>query len=210
MAKKRATTRAKKAGVITEDDLLIYGSYQEVAASLQYSNNCQLNYRMLTFTWLLATFIGIGYTLSSVEVNLPFHPLIIVVILSIASLLVIGIIWYLDLIVQEKNIASAVNAGLRLEERTAWLPKAYTNVVELSELFSYVKQKSYFYLGAACLLVVTASASLTFYFYVQSYMFWPAVIIGTVLFVYILLVLNNRAIESTDPYKVIDQNGDSA
>ncbi len=141
--------RSKSKNKIIEDDLLAYGKYLQVAIFLQHSNRIQLKYKLTTFTWFLATFIGVGYSLSNMEVNLPFHPFLLAPVLCVASLCVIGIIWYLSIIVQEKNIATAVHQGLYLEEKHAWLPKTYHNIVQMQYLLGYVSMKSVFYLGCA-------------------------------------------------------------
>lgn len=88
---------------ITEDELLIYGAYGRIAYSLRHSNYVQLTYKFIMFTWLMANFIGIGYIISSEEINLPIHPFLFVPVICLASLLVVGIVWHLDLIVEEKN-----------------------------------------------------------------------------------------------------------
>jgi hypothetical protein len=188
---------------LTENDLLVYGAYNQVAVSLQHSNRIQLTYKTITSTWILATFIGIGYSISSVEVNLPLHPLLIVCILALASFFVIMLIWYLDLIVQEKNIASAVHIGLQLEDRYTWLPQAYHNVVELSHLFGYVAMKSIFYLGCASLLLLTICSSLTFYLFLLSSTLWLLVPIATAIVIPALFLICQKLTKKTDPYPIL-------
>lgn len=197
--------KAEKSNALTEEDLLAYGAYCQVAVALQHSNRIQLTYKAITSTWLLATFIGIGYSLSSIEVNLPLHPMLIVTILSVASFFVITLIWYLDLIVQEKNIASAVYAGLKLEKEYSWLPKAYHNVVGMHLLFSYVTMKSIFYLGCATLLLLTMGSSLTFYIFIQNFSTWPLIPVLTVLSIPFLFILCNALTKRNDPYPLLNK-----
>jgi len=79
-------------GPITEDDLLVYGAYGRVAYSLRHSNNVQLMYKLITFTLFIATLIGVGYLVSSREVDLPIPPLLIVPAVCLFSLLIIFIV----------------------------------------------------------------------------------------------------------------------
>src|SRR6185436_7072571 len=139
---------------ISENDLLIYARYAKVAYNLQNSNYTQLTYKTVTLTWMIATYVGIIYAASSFEVSLPFNSLLVVVSICLGSLLVIGGIWYLDLIVEEKKIAKTVRNGLALEEKHAVLPKAYHNVATMNYLLGYVSKKSIFYLSWASILLL--------------------------------------------------------
>ena len=190
---------------IREDDVLTYGKYLQVGLLLQHSNRIQLRYKMLTSTWFLATFIGVGYTLSNVEVNLPFHPFIIVSTLCLASLFVIGIIWYLDLILQEKNIASAVFLGLDLETKHPWLPQVYHNVTQIQKLLTYVSMKSMFYLGCASILILTVSYSATSYLISTNSKHWMLILILIVSAIPILFILSYWLTKRTNPYTIVNK-----
>jgi len=195
----------KKKREVSESDLLSYAKYLQVGVLLQYSNQIQLRYKQLTFTWFLATFIGVGYSLSTLEVNLPFHPFLIAPVLCIASLCVIGIIWYLDIIVQEKTIATAVHQGLSLEEKNSWLPQAYHNVVQMQYLYGYVSMKSVFYLGCATILILTSGFSIAAYLYLQHSKFWWICVSATIFGILILFLLSSWMTRRSDPYKVLSK-----
>jgi hypothetical protein len=196
---------SKKGNQLSEDDLLTYGKYLQIGILLQHSNRIQLRYKLLTLTWFLATFIGVGYSLSTVEVNLPFQPLLIASVLCIASLCVIGIIWYLDVILQEKNIASAVSQGLNLEEKHFWLPKAYHCVVQMHYLFRYIAMKSVFYLGCASILLLTICYSATYYLISVQSKFWPLATFGILLTIPVLFILSNWMTKRADPYLALSK-----
>jgi len=195
----------RKKNEITEDDSLAYGKYLQVAIFLQHSNRIQLNYKFAKFTWFLATFIGVGYSLSTIEVNLPIHPFLIAHVLCVASLCVIGIIWYLDIIVHEKNIATAVHQGLSLEEKYPWLPKTYHNIVHMHYLLGYVSMKSVFYLGCASILFLTIGFYISSYLYLENFKFWPLVLALILSAIPFLFVLSRWMTKSTDPYRVINK-----
>lgn len=196
---------SKSKNGLFEDYVLTYGKYLQVAAYLQHSNYIQLRYKMITFTWLLATFIGTGYTLSNVEVNLPFQPFLIVSVLCMASLCVIGIIWYLDIIVQEKNIATAVHQGLYLEVKNPWLPRTYNSIVKMNYLSGYVSSKSVFYLGCTMILVLTISYSITSYLYLEKVWFWPVSIVIFLVTFPVIFFFQARVAKRSDPYAILRQ-----
>jgi len=199
------TKKKKNPAALTEEELLIYGAYVRVAVSLQHSNRMQLTYKGITLTWLLATFIGIGYSLSSREVNLPLNSFIVVSVISVASSLIIGIIWYLDLIVQEKTIASAVHRGLNLEKENKWLPRAYHNVVDMHHLIGYVSRKSVFYFGCMSILVLTIFGSLSGYLYTEHSKIWFCLLLIPMVLIPLLFFLSTFMTKKTDPYNEINK-----
>lgn len=198
--------KSKNKNGVSEDDMLTFGKYLQVATLLQHSNRIQLKYKLTAFTWFLATFIGIGYALSTLEVNLPCHPFLIVAVLCIASLCVIGIIWYLDIVVQEKNIASAVHHGLALENQHSFLPKTYHSVVQMSYLSGYVSTKSVFYIGLTVILILTICYVVASYLLLDKFTFWPVIIIGAIVAVPIVFALSKWITRSTDPYFILKKN----
>lgn len=193
----------KNQSKIPEDDLLAYGAYVQVAVSLQHSNRIQMQYKVACSTWLLATFIGVGYSLSSREPNLPIDSLLTASILAFASLFVVSRLWYLDLIVQEKSIASAVFAGLSLEKQHSWLPQVYGNVVKMQNLFGYVAMKSMFYLATGTILLLLICATLTAYMYLEHLKYWLIVPFGTAGLIGSIFVLVSYITKRLDPYSIL-------
>ena len=197
--------KSKSKNAISENDLLAYGKYLQVATFLQHSNRIQLRYKLTTFTWFLASFIGVGYSLSTREVNLPFHPFLIASVMCIASLCVIGIIWYLDIIVQEKNIATAVHQGLNLEAKHPWLPKTYHSIVQMSYLLGYVSMKAVFYIGCATILLLTICYSVTSYLFLENFRFWPVAIVVVLVAIPAIFGFSIWMTKRTDPYAALSK-----
>lgn len=189
-----------------EDKLLVYGAYLQVATSLQHSNRIQLTYKMITSTWVIATFIGAGYSLSSAEVNLPLDPLLLVPIFCVASTFVILLIWYLDLIVQEKNIASAVSLGLQLEKENPWLPQPYHNIAKLHFWLGYILMKSSFYLGVITILSITITASIGYYLYLNDHILWIFFSSFSLLIIPVFFIFFNQLTKKSDPYHKLKNN----
>ncbi|NGX36942.1 MAG: hypothetical protein K1000chlam2_00088 [Chlamydiae bacterium] len=198
---------------ISEDELLAYGAYVRVAYSLQHSNIIQFAYKSITLTWFIATYIAVGYTLSSLEINLPLNPLFIVSIICLASLLVIGVIWYLDLIVEEKKIASVIHKGINLEESNPEiLPQACHSVVRMQFLSNYILMKSTFYLGICSILILTISAVTTLFLFTDVKKYWYLMPFLSIVFIAVLFILAIWVTKKMDPYPILEnkKNGDDA
>lgn len=192
--------------VLSEEDVLTYGAYVRVAYSLQRSNRAQLTYKGIALTWIIATYVGIGYSPSSFEVNLPFNPLLLVSVICLASLLVLGAIWYRDLIVEEKKIAAAVHKGIMLEKKhPILLPQAYHNVVKMNYLLGYVSKKSVFYVAFASILLITICAAVTAYLFIEHLKFWWSIPFLTIIIIPVLFFLSSWMTKKTDPYPVLEK-----
>ncbi len=186
---------------LSEEDILVYGRYAKVAYNLQHSNRTQLTYKSATLTWIIATYVGIGYSPSSFEVDLPYNALLVVSSICLASLLVLSGIWYLDLIVEEKKIAKAVHNGIILEKEYEFLPKAYHNVLKLNILLGYVSKKSFFYLSWSTILLLTVCGSATTYLFQEHYKFWWFTPLSLLL-IPLLFFIVDWITKKTDPYAV--------
>lgn len=185
---------------VPENRLLAYGAYTQIAESLQHYNRVQAIYRSFVSTWLIATFIGIGYSLSSFEINLPFHPLLTIAFICTASTMGISLVWYMDLIVCEQQIAASVFEGIELEKMHPWLPRFYNNIKDMRGLISYVNLKNIFYIGCFTILITTAGASITIYFnlkHPEYVILVPLVTISLVVLSSVLLIASTKR---TDPY----------
>lgn len=188
----------------TEEELLIFGAYAEVAFSLQKSNRSQVIYKGLAITWIIATYIGVGYCPSSYEVNLPLDPFLLVASIGVVSFLVLGAICYRDLVIEEKKIASAVHEGIVLEERYLHLlPQVYHNVVEMNDLLGYVFRKFIFYISFASILIVTISASVAAYLFLAGSNMWIIAFLSLLALIPFLFLTAFKITKNTDPYPVL-------
>jgi len=171
---------------VTESKLITYGIYSHILESFQHYNRIQVTYRTFVSTWILATFIGIGYSLSSLEVDLPVHPLIIVTLICFASFCGISLIYYMDLIVTERSIVVLVHESLEMEKKNPWLPQVIHTCDEINHLLGYVNMKSIFYLGCYMILFLTLAFSIILFSFIEQ--FPPIIpIIGLLIIVLIFL-----------------------
>jgi hypothetical protein len=189
---------------ISETQLLTYITYSQISESLQHYNNIQVTYRTFASSWLLASFIGMIYSLSSREVNLPFHPLITVAFICLASITGIVLIWYMDLIITERSIAAFVYDGVELEKKYLWLPRFYTNNSSFSGLVSYIHLKGIFYIGCVSTLLFMMGAALSFYKYLSHWGLWPVIPFITLVITFLVAYCLVLAMGKTDPYVRIE------
>lgn len=187
-----------------ENQVLVFYAYEQLMDSFRHYNNMQVKYRSYVFTWFFAMFFAIGYSLSSKEINLPLHPLLVVSFIVLATLIGTSLIWYQDLIVCERFIVSLVHQGKELEERHPWLPRIIHTSHELHPLMGYVSMKTWFYLGCYFLLFATLCVSVFYYFYIKEYsmVIWLSFVsfIGVSFGVFYLCVFS---LKKSNPYRFL-------
>lgn len=191
---------SKKNDIDTFEDLQIaYEGYSLAIERLQHFNHLQTTYKTFAFTWIAATFFAIGYSLSAQEVNLPLHPLIIVSALCIASSIGIILIWYMDLILCERMIATALFEALDYEEKHDWIPKIHQTSNLFHKLWGYVHIKDIFYTGCIGILYITMSLSLAFY--VNKIAYYITFPIASILATTGFLLVSSSLIKKINPYE---------
>ena len=192
---------------ISEKQAIIYGMYNHILDSFQHYNHIQMIYRTFASTWLVTMYIGIGYSLSSIEVNLPFHPLITVILICIASFFGIFLICYMDLIVIERSIAIQVYEAIELENKYPWLPQFVNTCNKLNDILGYINKKITFYIGCFGMIYITLSASTILFFFLKHIsltLFFTLILTSLVFFIFIYkLLFSNKKI---DFYKKIKTN----
>ncbi|MCH9608638.1 MAG: hypothetical protein S4CHLAM45_12190 [Chlamydiales bacterium] len=141
-----------------------YNAYIQVASDLRHNNHLQAFYRILASVWVFASLLAMGFLLSSHQL-LPFiNPFTTIFMVGFISFIVIGLIWYMDMIVVERSIAIDVTKGLELEKLYSWLPKFYHTVNKMYDLLGYVKLKTLFYTGYFSILSLTLGFVISHYF----------------------------------------------
>jgi hypothetical protein len=180
-----------------EDQIIAYEAYVQTIDRLQHFNRMQTTYRTFASTWLLGTFFAIGYSLSSRE-NLPFSPLIVVALLCLASSAGIVLIWYMDLMMCERMIATALFEGLEYEKKYSWIPKIHQSSHVFHSLWGYVHLKSLFYIGYFAIVFETMGVALAFHFKNTGIWFLPPTI--ALIIISLFAYFSYIAIKNNDPY----------
>jgi hypothetical protein len=172
-----------------ESRLLVIYAYEHFIDSFQHYNNMQVKFRSYVFTWFFAMFFGMGYAFSSKEVGLPIDPLVIGMFIVIAAGIGIFLVWYQDLIVCERFIASIVHQEKQLEEMNAWLPRIIETSNDLYKLIGYVSMKGWFYIG--CFLILFISFFIPLFVLINYYSMTSLFLFFTsfLLFFYLIFLL---------------------
>lgn len=128
-------------------------------------------------------------------------------ILCFASLLVTGLIWYLDLIVQEKKIATAVYMGLSLEKKHSELPRAYHNVVYMHPFLGYIFMKCIFYWGCTLILLLAICVALSTYLFMthNSIIDWRLIPLATIIIAASLFTISYYITKKANLYPLLDK-----
>lgn len=118
--------------ISADEDVLHYGLYSKLRTYLYHFNIQKLKCKLLATTWLLASFVGIGFLLSgqldpSLGSNLP----ILVLGLCLLSVCGIMLLAFLDVGVYHRNIESIFSCELEFENKYPHLSNTMGNMAKL-------------------------------------------------------------------------------
>ncbi len=128
----------------------------ELAAAERHFNELESRYRALASTWLLATFAGVGFVLST-TLDLPFHQWLAVAALGVAGTIGIVMLWNLDLLAYHQLLDSVFWEAYQLEERYPWVPPVRHSMVERQRASHVLPRVAFFYLATVAVLVFLAA-----------------------------------------------------
>jgi hypothetical protein len=106
----------------------IWEIYRLIGEEERHFSQTQHQYRVLTSTWLLAAFAGIGYVLtkrapSSNEVSwVASHGELVIAAIALLGAVGIRLLWLLDVKVYHELLDSCFVARVKLERQYEWLP----------------------------------------------------------------------------------------
>lgn len=144
------------------DRLLIYGIYTKLIDDIKQFDTIQAIYRTTASTFLLATFVAIGFLFSSKTMILPIDNLIIVILICMMSLGAISTICFLDLVYQERLVISCFCELYKLEKQHPWLPQPHRYMLSNGEHPGGTTRKIFFYIGCGYSLILLSGLSLTY------------------------------------------------
>lgn len=142
---------------------LIYGAYSKVLNGARHHGNLQTSYRIVASSWLLATFIAIGFILSTDNI-LPFDQMIAVALICALGITGLYLIWYEDTIVQDLLLDINVLEALRIETKHKSLPQIHHRFLNLYKRTNAKYAKVIFYVGCTIILFFIITISLAVYF----------------------------------------------
>ena len=107
---------------------------KEIGESERHFNSIQARYRLLASTWLLASFAGIGFSMTKLES--PADKDIFLCLIAAAGSIGIVIIWVLDILGYHRLLAAYFLEGLRTENEHRDLPQVRWLMMELGTVGS--------------------------------------------------------------------------
>jgi len=140
-----------------------WACFTEFGVAERHFNELESRYRALASTWVLATFVGIGFVLSRGELQLPFDRLVAATVVGIAGSAGIVLLWVMDLLVYHQLLAVVFMQGLVLEKRYRWLPQLRTMMVASQGRRGVTPRIVWFYIGSSGVLLAAAGTALAFY-----------------------------------------------
>src|SRR5688572_16210569 len=107
------------------DDLYFNRVWQvvkEIGETERHFNSLESQYRLLSSTWLLSSFVGMGFILKT-EATLPVDKWWLILAVCMVSSIGIFMLWRIDLLVYHKLLHSAFMVGTQMESEHKFLPK---------------------------------------------------------------------------------------
>jgi len=144
--------------------LLVCATYSYLLSAARHHGSLQTSYRIMASSWLLATFVAIGFLISA-DAILPFDHLLGVAIICILGIIGLFLLWYEDTFVQELLIDINVVEALRLESQNSWLPQLHHCFLHLHSKTNARVVKVVFFVGCKSILFTIMAIFLGIYFY---------------------------------------------
>jgi hypothetical protein len=164
---------------------LMYGIYTKLIAYENHYNNIQNKYKSLASTWMVATFIGIGYLLSGIEVSIPFNTYIAIMFLCLLSAEGILLLWFLDAGVYFRLIEAIFVETYFLEKKYPFLGEYHHNILKLhQEGTDPLRFQGFYYFSFIVFLLGIAIVCLNSYLFsfdkIYSYFTFLFLVVGFV------------------------------
>lgn len=108
--------------ISAKDKILAYGLYVKLQKYKSHYYTVKLRYKILASTWIIATFIGLGYLLSGYEIGLPTTNLTGVVGIGILSSIGLSLLYYLDIFIYHRILHTIFLEAMHYEKKYDFLP----------------------------------------------------------------------------------------
>lgn len=102
---------------------------REIGETERHFNSLESQYRLLSSTWLLSSFVGMGFVLKT-EAAFPVDKWWLIMAICLVSSLGIFMLWRIDLLVYHKLLHSAFSVGTEMENEFRFLPGIRSKMLE--------------------------------------------------------------------------------
>lgn len=105
------------------------GLYSKSFSYTKHYNSIKMKYKSLLLTWILATFVSLGYVLSGKEVAAPIDKMIAIALVAIFSSRGVLLILTLDAEIYHRLLNASFSANLEMERSGISHSKMHTNMM---------------------------------------------------------------------------------
>jgi hypothetical protein len=175
----------------------VWALTQEIGVQERHFNQLQSGYRNMASAWLLATFAGIGFVVST-PLHVTAAPELLVAGLASAGSIGISLLWIVDLLVYHRLLDSCFIEGLILEEQYAWLPPFRNNMMRTQQGHGVLFRIVGFYAAPIGFLILVAAGALSLLSYrLEHHLLSAALIVAGGLLAYLAARLIRTKTENT-------------
>ena len=135
--------------------------YAEIGSIERQLGDHQARYRAAAAFWLLATFGGAAWSLTTDPGVLAVHPLLLTTAVGVAGAAGQVLLWNLDLMVTSRELDAVRIEALRLEQRNTGLPPVRHNMMALYGGRGVLERVANFYYLAVVLCAVVGGLAMT-------------------------------------------------
>ncbi len=190
---------------------IIYGLHTVLTEFERHFENISTKYKYMALTWLLATFGGIGFLMSSEINGLLFNHFIGIIVISLIGLIGISLIWHLDMNVYHRFWSAILIEEILMEERYAYLLQSRRIAFLIDESRERIFSQGLLYLVANTLSLITIGISFIFLF--EQNIKISIIISTATLFVitimWLIMIKLSKKVENV-LYNIIEENKHSS
>ena len=168
-----------------EKSSICYGLYSKLLNLQNYYNQIQNSNKKVAATWLIASFIGMGYVFSKKASHLPLDPLILLIIIAFGTICGITLLWFLDIYVYQTYFYAIILENLKFEKKYEWFPKVNKHIGVLESDSKKQLNQSNFYMGCNFILMLIITFALLF-FVKFSFIYSPIIVVSFVVLVFFI------------------------
>ncbi len=140
---------------------LAVACWQELGHQERHLTAQQTRYRGLASVWLLATFVATGVVLTSADIALSLHPMLLISLAGVSGGAGLILLWNMDLMVTNRLVDAVFIEGLRLEQRHGQLPPVRHNMMALYGGRGVLEKVAAFYYSSIVFCGLVAGIAMT-------------------------------------------------
>lgn len=139
-----------------KDFTRVWEVMKAISETERHFNGLETKYRILASQWLLASFAGMGFIITS-KTDLPFDALWVIIGICFVSSVGIFQLWRMDLIVYHQLLHAAFSEGVEMEKKFSFLPQIKSAMLHSQKGKDVTRSIVYYYSGSISVLLIVAA-----------------------------------------------------